>query len=51
VDGIVVVYAITDKGSFEFAEGICNWLRKDRKHPANAPIVLLGNKADLSHNR
>lgn len=51
VDGVVIVYAITDKMSFEFAEGVCDWLRKDRKSTGYLPIVLIGNKADLHHSR
>ncbi|KAL4224598.1 hypothetical protein ACF0H5_015297 [Mactra antiquata] len=51
VDGIVVVYAINDRLSFEFAEGICNWLKREKKPHAHVPVVLLGNKSDLSHIR
>lgn len=51
VDGIVVVYAINDRHSFDFAEGICNWLRREKKPPSHVPVVLLGNKSDLSHIR
>ena len=51
VDGIVVVYAIDDLHSFDVAEGICDWLRRDRKHASHLPLVLLGNKSDLEHRR
>ncbi|KAH3885694.1 ras-related and estrogen-regulated growth inhibitor-like protein [Dreissena polymorpha] len=51
VDGIVVVYAINDTPSYHVAEGVCNWVRRDRKSPVHTPILLLGNKADLSHCR
>lgn len=51
VDGIVVVYAIDDLHSFDVAEGICDWLRRDRKHASQLPLVLLGNKSDLDHRR
>ncbi|XP_045176282.1 ras-related and estrogen-regulated growth inhibitor-like isoform X3 [Mercenaria mercenaria] len=51
VDGIVVVYAINDRHSFEFAEGICDWIRREKKPSTQVPVVLLGNKADLTHDR
>ncbi|XP_052802190.1 ras-related and estrogen-regulated growth inhibitor-like [Mya arenaria] len=51
VDGIVVVYAVDDAHSFQVAEGVCDWVRRDRKSATHAPIVLLGNKADLDHSR
>lgn len=51
VDGIIVVYAVNDRQSFEFAEGICEWLKHEKKHLVHVPVLLLGNKADLGHIR
>lgn len=51
VDGVVVVYSITDRHSFNVAEGICDWLRRERKMTSQVPVVLLGNKNDLAHLR
>lgn len=51
VDGVIVVYAVNDKSSFDFAEVVCDWIKKERKQTAHVPVVLLGNKADLNHIR
>ena len=50
-DGVVIVYSIDDLHSFDVAEGVCDWLRRDRKHTCQLPLVLLGNKSDLDHRR
>lgn len=54
--GCIIVYDITNKSSFErvdywwdkFHNGIKN---KPYKEDVNIPVILLGNKADLSNNR
>jgi len=48
-DGILIVYDISDKESFE---NIKNWLQEaDRYAPANVPKIIVGNKTDLSVQR
>ena len=48
-DGIVVVYDITDKKSFE---SITYWINEIEFLRADKPpVIILGNKADLEHLR
>ena len=48
-DGIVLIYDITDKRTFE---GIKRWIENIRQHAKeNVPIILLGNKTDLTEQR
>lgn len=49
IDGAVVVYSITDRHSFDVAESVVDWLRRERS--SCIPLVLLGNKSDLDHSR
>ncbi|KAL3842999.1 hypothetical protein ACJMK2_020961 [Sinanodonta woodiana] len=51
VDGVVIVYSVTDRHSFDVAEAIVDWMKKDQKNSFPIPIVLLGNKCDLDHSR
>lgn len=49
-DGFVLVYDITDRGSFEDLAPLRGLLEEVRK-PRHVPLVLVGNKADLEHAR
>ncbi|KAG5830635.1 ras-related and estrogen-regulated growth inhibitor [Anguilla rostrata] len=49
-DGFVVVYDITDRGSFEDVVPLKSLLEEAKK-PKSATLVLVGNKADLEHAR
>lgn len=49
-DGFVIVYDITDRGSFEEVAPLRSLL-EDVKKPKNVPLVLVGNKSDLDHVR
>lgn len=49
-DGFVVVYDITDRGSFEEVVPL-KGLLEEVKRPKSATLVLVGNKADLEHAR
>ena len=48
-EGILLMYDITDRKSFE---SITNWIEdiKEKKEN-NFPIILIGNKTDLEHER
>ncbi|XP_029140088.1 ras-related and estrogen-regulated growth inhibitor-like protein [Protobothrops mucrosquamatus] len=53
-DGFLIVYSICDRASFAFARHQLHWLRrcsKRRNGRRRAPIVLVGNKRDLQHQR
>uniref|UniRef100_A0A3Q0RG54 small monomeric GTPase n=1 Tax=Amphilophus citrinellus TaxID=61819 RepID=A0A3Q0RG54_AMPCI len=49
-DGFVLVYDITDRGSFEEVAPLRSLLEEVKK-PKNVPLVLVGNKSDLDHVR
>lgn len=49
-DGFILVYDITDRGSFEDVAPL-KGLLDEVKRPKHVPLVLLGNKADLDHAR
>uniref|UniRef100_A0A8C7PGH4 small monomeric GTPase n=1 Tax=Oncorhynchus mykiss TaxID=8022 RepID=A0A8C7PGH4_ONCMY len=49
-DGFVIVYDITDRGSFDEVAPLRGLLEEVKK-PKNVPLVLVGNKADLDHAR
>ena len=46
--GIVLVYSITDKRSFE---NISYWISEIKDKSIGAEVVLVGNKCDLEDNR
>lgn len=60
-DACLLVYSVTDRSSFEYAQEILNTLKKTPTNgspahgPAAAspgmPLALLGNKTDLDHLR
>ncbi|KFW77591.1 Ras-related and estrogen-regulated growth inhibitor, partial [Manacus vitellinus] len=49
-EGFVLVYDITDRGSFEEMLPLKNLLDEVKK-PKNVTLILVGNKADLDHSR
>lgn len=49
-EGFVLVYDITDRGSFEEVLPLKNTLDEIKK-PKNVTLILVGNKADLDHSR
>lgn len=51
IDGAVIVYSVTDKNSFDIAEVVMDWLKKEKKPNQVIPMVLIGNKCDLEHSR
>ncbi|KAM4650076.1 GTP-binding protein REM 1 [Amazona ochrocephala] len=46
----VIVYSITDRGSFESASELRIQLRRARQ-PEDIPVILVGNKSDLVRSR
>nr|XP_033808023.1 ras-related and estrogen-regulated growth inhibitor isoform X2 [Geotrypetes seraphini] len=49
-EGFLLVYDITDRGSFEEVLSLKNLLDEIKK-PKNVTLILVGNKADLEHSR
>lgn len=49
-DAYVIVYSVTDKGSFEKASELRIQLRRARQTD-DVPIILVGNKSDLVRSR
>ncbi|XP_075704933.1 ras-related and estrogen-regulated growth inhibitor [Rhinoderma darwinii] len=49
-EGFLIVYDITDRGSFEEVMSLKNLLDEVKK-PKNVTFILVGNKSDLSHSR
>lgn len=50
-DGVILVYSICDRASFEVARQQVRRIRHTRKMSASAPIIIVGNKRDLQHRR
>uniref|UniRef100_A0A8D0C632 small monomeric GTPase n=1 Tax=Salvator merianae TaxID=96440 RepID=A0A8D0C632_SALMN len=52
-DGFIVVYSICDRGSFQSARQQLQWIQqlKKRTGAAKKPVILVGNKRDLQHQR
>ncbi|XP_024114368.1 ras-like protein family member 11B [Oryzias melastigma] len=49
-DGMILVYDICDRGSFEAVRQQLQLIRRSRK-PASCPVVIVANKRDLQHRR
>lgn len=49
-DGVVLVYSITDRASFNFIKQVWN-IFQEVKSSKEVPMVLLGNKGDMVHLR
>ncbi|KAA0703355.1 Ras-related and estrogen-regulated growth inhibitor-like protein RERG/Ras-like protein [Triplophysa tibetana] len=50
-DGVILVYSICDRSSFEVVQQQVQLIRQTRKLSASAPIIIVGNKRDLQHQR
>ncbi|KAM6435324.1 ras-related and estrogen-regulated growth inhibitor-like protein [Python bivittatus] len=52
-DGFIIVYSICDRASFSFARHQLHWIQhsKRRSGAGRMPIILVGNKRDLQHQR
>ncbi|XP_071239930.1 ras-related and estrogen-regulated growth inhibitor-like protein [Salvelinus alpinus] len=51
-DGVILVYSICDRSSFEVVRQQVQRIRHaSRKMSATAPIIIVGNKRDLQHRR
>ena len=48
VDGYLVIYAVTDRPSFRYAQSCLQELRPAKRHNA---VILVANKADVVRNR
>jgi GTPase KRas protein len=48
--GVIVVYSITSRASFEQVSHIIDQIIHS-KNPAALPLIVVGNKTDLSHGR
>lgn len=46
-DGVILVYSICDRSSFEVVRQQVQLIRQTRKLSASAPIIIVGNKRDL----
>ncbi|XP_004078475.1 ras-like protein family member 11B [Oryzias latipes] len=49
-DGMILVYDICDRGSFDAVRQQLQLVRRSRK-PASCPVVIVANKRDLQHHR
>ncbi|XP_063054022.1 ras-related and estrogen-regulated growth inhibitor-like protein [Engraulis encrasicolus] len=50
-DGVILVYSICDRASFDVVRQQVQLIRRSRKMSVHAPIVIVGNKRDLQHQR
>ncbi|MDO8056992.1 MAG: GTP-binding protein [Candidatus Hermodarchaeota archaeon] len=46
--GVIYVFSVTDRASFDHLSG---WLEEARKNAGNVPGILIGNKSDLANQR
>lgn len=51
VDGYIIVYAITDRRSYQKAADVMRDIRDDKTKNKNKPIILVANKSDLERSR
>ncbi|XP_013392610.1 ras-related and estrogen-regulated growth inhibitor-like protein isoform X2 [Lingula anatina] len=51
IDGIVVVYSVTDRRSYEAALNLLDLIRLHARPGTSTPTILVGNKVDLEHIR
>ncbi|KAJ8290056.1 hypothetical protein GJAV_G00008230 [Gymnothorax javanicus] len=50
-DGIILVYSICDRSSFEVVQQQVHFIKQAKKTTAVSPIIIVGNKRDLHHRR
>lgn len=50
-DGVILVYSICDRSSFDVVRQQVQLIRQSRKMSSSAPIIIVGNKRDLQHQR
>ncbi|XP_076842867.1 ras-related and estrogen-regulated growth inhibitor-like protein [Brachyhypopomus gauderio] len=50
-DGVILVYSICDRSSFEVVRHQVQLIRQAGKTCAHVPIIIVGNKRDLQHQR
>jgi len=51
-DGVLLVYSITERGSFNFIKQVWNIFQEVKSSQSkDVPLVLLGNKGDMVHLR
>lgn len=50
-DGVILVYSICDRSSFEVVRQQVQFIRQSKKGSGGAPIIIVGNKRDLQHQR
>ncbi|KAG9345345.1 hypothetical protein AGOR_G00209360 [Albula goreensis] len=50
-DGLILVYSICDRASFEVVRQQVHSIRQAKKTSGVAPIIIVGNKRDLQHRR
>ncbi|XP_036439406.1 ras-related and estrogen-regulated growth inhibitor-like protein [Colossoma macropomum] len=50
-DGVILVYSICDRSSFEVVRQQVQLIRQMGKLSASVPIIIVGNKRDLQHQR
>ncbi|XP_040900606.1 ras-like protein family member 11B [Toxotes jaculatrix] len=49
-DGLILVYSICDRGSFDVVRQQLQQIRRSRK-PLSVPVLIVGNKRDLQRHR
>lgn len=49
-DGMILVYSICDRRSFDVVRQQLQQIRRHRK-PSSVPVIIVGNKRDLRHHR
>ncbi|MEE6491613.1 hypothetical protein FKM82_016296, partial [Ascaphus truei] len=50
-DGLILVYSICDRDSFDVVKQQLQRVRQLKKRHGSAPVIIVGNKRDLQHRR
>ncbi|XP_048882699.1 ras-related and estrogen-regulated growth inhibitor-like protein [Brienomyrus brachyistius] len=50
-DGVILVYSICDRSSFEVVRQQVQLIRQSKKGSSGPPVIIVGNKRDLQHQR